>query len=211
MSKDIVKVTVEIDSGGHALVNGKPQHGHPINLTDNVIDDVCELIGHGNYLDVAFAANGLNSHSLSKWRRMAERVQSLYPDLELSEWPQGMMPADITVAEWQAFKLITQMRVSEAKAEAFAVLTVKKHMPDQWTAAMTFLERRFPGRWRKRQTIETTDGNNGGLDEDAILDDPESVRLMHDALQRVSGGEIIDSTAEDLRPNGSKRELAAEN
>lgn len=73
-------------------------------------------------------------------------------------------------------------------------------MPDQWTAAMTFLERRFPGRWKRKEQIDIGDADAGGtgIDETALLADPEAVRLVHAALERVAKGEIAERAGEPI-------------
>jgi hypothetical protein len=57
---------------------------------------------------------------------------------------------------------------------------------------MTFLERRFPGRWKRKEQLDIGDASQteGGIDEDALLRDPEAVKLMHEALNKVAKGEL---------------------
>jgi hypothetical protein len=43
---------------------------------------------------------------------------------------------------------------AEAEAEVHAVAVIRKKMPDEWRAAAHYLERRFPDRWRRRESIE---------------------------------------------------------
>jgi hypothetical protein len=83
-----------------------------------------------------------------------------------------------------------------AVSEAYAVTMIRQQMPQQWTAAMTFLERRFPSRWKRKEQLDigASDGQEGGIDEDALLRDPEAVRLMHEALESVAKGELPEIT-----------------
>lgn len=79
-------------------------------------------------------------------------------------------------------------------------------MPDQWTAAMTFLERRFPGRWKRKEQIDIGDVEaTTGIDETLLLQDPEAVKLVHDALERASKGAltIVEGSGKSLSPPDS--------
>lgn len=57
---------------------------------------------------------------------------------------------------------------------------------------MTFLERRFPGRWKRKEQIDIGDAEAGvsGIDETLLLGDPTAMRLIHEALERVAKGEL---------------------
>lgn len=50
--------------------------------------------------------------------------------------------------------LLQEYQAANGAAEIFAVTIVKKAMEKDWRAAITFLERRFPDRWRRSQTTE---------------------------------------------------------
>lgn len=159
-------------------------------LTDDLIDEICALVENGNYISVASAACGLGDGTIRNWRARGRALIEANPDIDLEDpeqFPDKRLPEGWTWLDGQAWRLENRLSQSEAKAEAYAVLIVRKHMPDQWTAAMTYLERRFPQRWRKRQTIETTQDADNGLDETALIGDPEAVRLLHEALAQVAG------------------------
>lgn len=49
-------------------------------------------------------------------------------------------------------ELWESVKEAEAEAEMDAIRIVENHMEDNWQAAMTYLERRFPERWRRRET-----------------------------------------------------------
>lgn len=180
----------------------KPPNGV---LTDDLIDEICALVENGNYITVASAACGLGDSTIRSWRARGRALIEAHPDIDLEDpeqFPDKRLPEGWTWLDGQAWRLENRLSQSEAKAEAYAVLIVRKHMPDQWTAAMTYLERRFPQRWRKRQTIETTQDADNGLDETALIGDPEAVRLLHEALAQVAGSRprelepVIDATVE---------------
>lgn len=53
------------------------------------------------------------------------------------------------------------MQVAEAEAEVHAVAIVRRAMSEDWRAALAYLERRHPDRWRAHRTTELT-GPDGG-------------------------------------------------
>jgi hypothetical protein len=173
-------------------------------LDDEVIEQICQLVEAGNYITVACAAIGVHRSTFSAWRRKGERVshhlESTEQEIDPGEYPEHILPADVTPEDWQCYRLFWALETSEAKAEATAVLMVRKQMPEQWTAAMTLLERRFPDRWRKRQTFEQVLIGDEGIDEQAVIEDPEAVRMLHDALARVANGESVDDLVDEPEP-----------
>ena len=47
-------------------------------------------------------------------------------------------------------------RKAEATAEERAIKAIQDAFPNDWRAAMTYLERRHPDRWAKRQNVDVT-------------------------------------------------------
>jgi hypothetical protein len=52
---------------------------------------------------------------------------------------------------WQSVK------EAENEAEVRAVAIIQKQMPDNWRAALSFLERKFPKRWGRRMDVTSGD------------------------------------------------------
>jgi len=50
---------------------------------------------------------------------------------------------------------------AEAEAEVYAVAIIRRAMGDDWRAAVAYLERRHPTRWRTRHQTELV-GRDGG-------------------------------------------------
>lgn len=171
-------------------------HGKRILLDDEMIDKLIQMVEAGNYINVACAAIGVHRQTYTAWRQAGERVSShldvTEQEIDPNEYPVDVLPAGVEPHEWQCYKLFWKLEQSEAIAESVAVLAVRKHFPDQWTAAMTFLERRFPQRWRKQQTFEQVNVSGPGIDEQKLIEDPEAMKLMHDALQRIASGEVLE-------------------
>ena len=81
-------------------------------------------------------------------------------------------------------ELYERVRRAEADAEVEAVARLRRAMPDDWRACLAYLERRYPTRWRRRESHEHT-GEGGGPVRvtDAMLDDPETRRILREALR----------------------------
>lgn len=177
------------------------RHGERFPLDDEVIDRIVQMVEMGNYINVACAAVGVHRQTYTAWRQAGEAVSAhldaTQQEIDPEQYGDNVLPANVTPPDWQCYKLFWRLEQSEAIAESVAVLAIRKHFPDQWTAAMTFLERRFPQRWRKQQTFETINLESPGIDEQALISDPEAVRLMHDALQRLARGDDILAEVED--------------
>lgn len=177
-----------------------------LKLNDELEHRILQFIQAGNYVETACAASGITEATYYNWLRWGRIVEEKYGetlDPEVDDKPD-----DVTDTEWRCWLFLRRAKVATAEAEAYAVAIVRKHMPDQWTAAMTFLERRHPGRWKRREVIESGEGeglNDARIREEALLQNPDAVKLLHDALELAARGElpsgddeVIDTTAEEI-------------
>lgn len=107
------------------------QPGHPSTLTDpDKVSLLLASIADGNYRETACRAAGIPKQTLYNWLKLAE---------------QGN----------EAAKTFSDaLEKAEAQAEQEMVGCVRqaaKAGPQFWAAGMTFLERKAPDRWGKRQ------------------------------------------------------------
>src|SRR4051794_22477989 len=110
----------------------------PTKLTVAVRDRLVAAIRAGNYADAACLSAGISSSTYYRWLERGERE-----------------PAGIYHELWEA------VRQAEGEAEVFAVAILRRAMNDDWRAAIAYLERRYPGRWRRHSSTELT-GPDGG-------------------------------------------------
>jgi hypothetical protein len=192
----------------------RPNGGRPgrnSKLTDEMIAKIVELVEVGNYVEVACAAVGISDRSYYNWIGIGRNIEQEHGD-DPEQWPEDLNPYD-----YQCGVFFESIKQATAQAEAFAVASIRKQMPTQWAAAMTYLERRYPGRWKRRDELTVANpfdvqGAAGAqIDEAALLRDPDATRLMHEALAQVAGRSalpvpvtddatdavVVDSTAED--------------
>jgi hypothetical protein len=112
--------------------------GRPTKLTPELCERVGKALRAGNYAEAAARACDISPASYYRWIQRGESEQSgIYHEFA------------------------AEVRKAEAEAEVHAVAILRRAMPEDWRAALAYLERRHPGRWRRRTTTEVT-GSGGG-------------------------------------------------
>lgn len=86
----------------------------------------------GHYAKTAAQTSGITEQTLYNWLKKGEDPEN-YP-------------------EHAAF--LEAYRKAEATAEDNAIKAIQDAYPHDWRAAMTYLERRHPERWAKRQSVD---------------------------------------------------------
>lgn len=162
---------------------GRPTHGRPGTLTQEVHDTIVTFVRAGNYIDAASALAGRPSRTVYDWLRIGARLEET-----------GTQPA--TDYEQKCLAFSHAVRKAQAEAEAEDVLAIGQIASGGTTtssktvevkdangrtietrtttdvagpslAALQWrLERRFPDRWG-RQRVEVT-GADGGPVEVAV-------------------------------------------
>jgi hypothetical protein len=110
----------------------------PTKLTPKATDRILQGIRAGNHVEPACRSAGIAPSTYYSWLARGERE------------PDGIYG-----------EFCEQLRLAEAEAEVHAVALLRRAMPDDWRAALAYLERRHPERWRRHQTTELT-GKGGG-------------------------------------------------
>jgi transposase len=183
---------------------GPNRQGRPHKLTPERHAKIVELVKHGNYINVACAATGINEQTYYGWLATGRDVVDSHGEDD-DEWPIE----DLSDYELCCGRFFIAVRKANAEAEAFAVVSVKQQFGANWAAAMTFLERRFPDRWKRRSEFEVNSPFDpasaaaqvdGGVDEEALLRDRGASELMHQALRQIGGGasETVDGEAVEV-------------
>lgn len=97
-------------------------------LTDDLTNELAELLECGNYVETALAAVGLGKATFYEWLDRGD--------------PQATKPAD---APYRAFR--ARIERARAKGEAHNVEAIAEAAGEDWRAAAWMLERQFPDRW----------------------------------------------------------------
>ncbi len=104
----------------------------PSKLTPEVTKRLTEAIRAGNYYEAACGYAGIGYSTFRAWMVRGEKAKS---------------------GKYREF--VEAIKKAEHEAEVRMVAMWQKHMPENWQAIATFLERRYPDRWgRKRLDIE---------------------------------------------------------
>jgi transposase len=142
----------------------------PTKLTEKVHERILQAIRAGNYVESAAVAAGIAPSTFYRWLERG-RVESggIYHALE------------------------EDVRRAEAEAEVHAVAVIRKAMPGDWRAAMAYLERRHPARWRRRESRELTGPDGGAIRTAASLDltklTDEELCFVEELRKRAADGD----------------------
>jgi transposase len=90
----------------------------------------------GHYAKNAAETSGITEQTLYNWLKKGE---------DADQYPEHA-------------EFLEAYRRAEATAEEKAIKAIQAAFPDDWRAAMTYLERRYPRRWAKRQDVDVTSG-----------------------------------------------------
>lgn len=103
----------------------------PTKLTAELRERVVRAIRAGNHVEPACRSAGISASSYYRWlERGREEQDGIYREFR------------------------EQVERAEADAEVHAVAVIRKAMPDDWRAALAYLERRHPARWRRHARLE---------------------------------------------------------
>jgi hypothetical protein len=129
-------------------------------------DKIVSAIRAGAYNVVAAECAGIYETTFYEWMRRGENATTgIYRDF------------------YNAVKL------AASEAEIRAVLTIQQCIKDgDWKAAMTYLERKYPDRWSRRERHEVSGPGGGPLEMRASL--------MHQLIREAESGrlepEVVD-------------------
>jgi len=134
----------------------------PTKLTPAVRERIIKAVRAGNYAEAACRAAGISPSSYYRWMQRGETEESgIYHELH------------------------NAVRRAEAEAEVYAVAIIRRAMGEDWRAAMSYLERRYPSRWRRQQKTELV-GEDGGPIRAQGSPPPALTRLSDDELKTLT-------------------------
>ena len=138
-----------------------PETGRPSKLNSEVQDRIVAAIRAGNYPKTAADYAGITERTFYRWlQRGQDEDSGIY-----HEFAQAVQRA-------------------ESEAEVCAVAILQRHMADNWRAAVTFLERKFPERWGRRARIEVEIDPRKALAELLNLSEDEIDEAVDEAARR---------------------------
>ena len=142
------------------MAKGKKTGGRRTKLTPEVREKVVSAIRAGNYANVAAEYAGIGERTFYRWLQRGQAAnRGIYRQF------------------WQAVKK------AEREAEVRAVAIIQKHMEDNWQAAMTYLERKFPDRWGRRDRLRVDLNPKEALEELLALSTEELEEAVETAAR----------------------------
>ena len=112
----------------------KAKGGRPTKLTPEVQEKILTAIRAGNYGHVAAKYAGIGERTFYRWMAQGEKARA---------------------GKYRQFRQAVEAAESEAEVRAVAI--IQKQMPDNWRAALSYLERKHPKRWGRRMDVTSGD------------------------------------------------------
>jgi len=141
----------------------------PTKLTPAVSERIVQALRAGNYAEPACRSAGISASTYYRWLERGE-----------------------TEADGIYHEFSEAIRQAEADAEVHAVALLRRAMPNDWRAALAYLERRHPSRWRRHTSTELTGPDGGPIRTQAVdlssLTDADLAELKR-ILKRASDPE----------------------
>ena len=142
--------------------------GRPSNISDTIRKVILKYIETGNYISVACQAAGIPQRTYHNWGTYAKDVEDYIDehdiyidnpcDISKEDWKylEGILPDKLKnkIIHWQMFH---RLKRAEAEAETIHVSNLMKASnagPQFWAASATYLERKHPERWGKRDAVD---------------------------------------------------------
>ena len=135
----------------------------PTKLTPEICQRIVTAIRAGNYAEPAARSAGISPATYYRWLRRGQKAPSgIYRDF------------------------CEEVRRAESDAEVHAVAVIRRAMSGDWRAAAHYLERRYPDRWRRRESLEH-EGVPRLLVTSEHLGDPKTRRELRAITRRIAG------------------------
>ena len=104
--------------------------GRPSKLTEETTKKLVKAIESGNYMKAACAYAGIDYTTFRLWMKKGEKAKS-----------------------GRYFNFFHTIKRAEQIAEVKMIEQWQRHMPENWQAIATFMERRYPDRWGRNMRV----------------------------------------------------------
>ena len=111
-----------------------------VKFTPDVVDQIVAAVLAGNYVSTASAAAGIHRGTYYSWMKRGEVASDA-----------RMRAEPVTTDDGGFADFYDRVSQATARAEMDAVADVREGKSVKWVAAMTYLERRAPERWGRRE------------------------------------------------------------
>ena len=146
----------------------------PRKLNHGVITAISEAIAKGNYAVTACNLVGITPHTFIRWAKLAQEDEA----------------RGLSEEESLYVRLFTSVKRAEAIAESKLVDVVREsaEVKREWLPAMTFLERRHPDRWGRKDRNTVT------------IDEHKQITITHVEVIKPAdyANQIVEGEAREL-------------
>lgn len=170
-------------------------------LNEDMLHNIIAFTQAGNYQTTAAQAVGVTPTTLYAWRRRGttvldklttdygEEAIDTYDDTSQSPYTDDELHPN----DWMCYRLAFALNKATAQAEVYAVAQVRSAMDGSWQAAMTWLERKHPDRWKRRDAIEVAQVQRRDEAEDKAMLAPAAQAALEQGLRAAA----VEGSAED--------------
>lgn len=155
--------------------------GRPSSLTQEVAERIVTAIRAGAYAEIAATYAGVSRSTYFLWmakgrKDAEERDAGDFPAIDASHSHEWSIESGICWCGHTRYSdFLDRIKEAEAGAEIHAIGKVRSAFDTDWKAAMTYLERRYPSRWRRRSTVDVG-AEPEGIDLDGGADEEMGVK-----------------------------------
>jgi transposase len=149
----------------------------PSKLTDALVQNICDVVAAGNYIETAAAYAGIGKTTLYEWLKRGRGDLMEQRDTEHS-------------------RFVERVELALAEGEVRDLATIEKAAETVWQAAAWRLERRMPEKFGRRSRIDhaTPDGKPFSVNHSF---DP--TKLSNDELDALEA--LLEKAAPSKRPH----------
>jgi len=174
----------------------KPKIGRPTKLTPELQEKICKYIAEGNYLSVACAAVDVSDQTYHTWLKLGEEEVNNGGGM-FADFLEGTKKAEAEQEAKIAERLLAgampgeRKRVTKTGPEGSSIEITETG--GDWLAAATYLERRHPDRWGRRDRTRID------------INETREITITHVEynLAGVPPGQIIEGESHEIAEDSS--------
>ena len=131
----------------------------PTKLTADIIEDICNWLKLGYYQEDAATMAGIATSTFYDWMKKGDEGQKALESGVSSSLPATQEGSEVEVVDmFQEFS--EAVKKARAEAEGAHLRNIRRAADNgTWQASAWWLERSFPKKWGKRNTLDISDGN----------------------------------------------------
>ena len=131
----------------------------PTKLTNDVIEDICNWLKLGYYQEDAATMAGISASTFYDWMKKGDEGQKALESGTSSSLPAIQEDSEIEIVDMYS-EFSEAVKKARAEAEGAHLRNIRRAADNgTWQASAWWLERSFPKKWGKRNTLDISDGN----------------------------------------------------